>query len=127
MRVRRPEDHKPAVIGEYAVVAIKSFANEQPVILQPLLRTRGAEARDGGIELDLQRRCAHLDGKEKAWTKRWRRERDSNPRYRKRYNRFRVCRIRPLCHLSAGRTASDLDASREFYQAGRSILCRPLR
>ena len=37
----------------------------------------------------------------------WRRERDSNPRYRKRYNRFRVCRIRPLCHLSA---------AAEFYQ-----------
>src|SRR6185369_4168649 len=34
-------------------------------------------------------------------TENWRRERDSNPRYRKRYNRFRVCRIRPLCHLSA--------------------------
>src|SRR3954454_16374338 len=67
MRVRRPEDHKPALVGEYAVVAIKSFANEQPVILQALLRTRGAEAGDGGIELDLQRRCAHLDGKEKAW------------------------------------------------------------
>jgi hypothetical protein len=29
-----------------------------------------------------------------------RRERDSNPRYRKRYNGFRGRRIRPLCHLS---------------------------
>ncbi len=25
----------------------------------------------------------------------WRRGRDSNPRYRKRYNRFRVCRLKP--------------------------------
>src|SRR5438094_1902840 len=31
----------------------------------------------------------------------WRRERDSNPRYPDGYNRFRVCRNRPLCHLSA--------------------------
>jgi hypothetical protein len=31
-----------------------------------------------------------------------RRVRDSNPRYRKRYNRFRVCHDRPLCQLSKG-------------------------
>ena len=30
----------------------------------------------------------------------WRRDRDSNPRNRKRFNRFRVCRLRPLGHLS---------------------------
>jgi hypothetical protein len=30
----------------------------------------------------------------------WRRGRDLNPRYRKRYNRFRVCRLQPLGHLS---------------------------
>jgi hypothetical protein len=32
--------------------------------------------------------------------KNWRRDRDSNPRNRKRFNRFRVCRLRPLGHLS---------------------------
>ena len=30
----------------------------------------------------------------------WRRGRDSNPRYPFRYTRFRVVRVRPLCHLS---------------------------
>ncbi len=33
----------------------------------------------------------------------WRRDRDSNPRNRKRFNRFRVCRLRPLGHLSSVR------------------------
>ena len=34
--------------------------------------------------------------------KRWRRERDSNPRYPEGYNDFRDRRLRPLSHLSAG-------------------------
>ena len=34
------------------------------------------------------------------WTRYWRRERDSNPRYAWTYNRFRVYRLRPLGHLS---------------------------
>ena len=37
----------------------------------------------------------------------WRREWDSNPRYRYRYTTFRVWRVRPLCHLSTGRKRSD--------------------
>src|SRR6266850_8111594 len=49
----------------------------------------------------------------------WRRERDSNPRCPEGHNRFRVCPVRPLRHLSAVRT------NREFYQA-RAILSCPL-
>src|ERR1700704_2095696 len=48
----------------------------------------------------------------------WRRERDSNPRCPEGHNRFRVCPVRPLRHLSAVRT------NREFYQA-RAILSFP--
>ncbi len=33
--------------------------------------------------------------------RRWRRERDSNPRYPLRYTRFRGARLQPLGHLSA--------------------------
>ncbi len=49
------------------------------------------------------RRCAarSTGSRSHARQGKWRRERDSNPRYPNGYNRFRVCRIRPLCHLSA--------------------------
>ena len=36
----------------------------------------------------------------KVQIRKWRRGRDSNPRYRFRYTAFPVLHIRPLCHLS---------------------------
>ncbi len=41
----------------------------------------------------------------------WRREGDSNPRYRYRYNGFRDRRVQPLCHLSASRSRARRDAN----------------
>src|SRR5688500_2966129 len=79
MGVRRAHDHEPCLAWKEPVVAIKPFAEQQPVVLEPLLRARFAEARDGGIELDLQfRRCHRLVA---LVSGKWRRERDSNPRY----------------------------------------------
>src|SRR5574341_161334 len=48
---------------------------------------------------------------------RWRRQRDSNPWYTHTYNRFRVCRNRPLCHLSA---ADPAQGGRPAEAAGSS-------
>ena len=39
----------------------------------------------------------------KAHKRKWRRGRDSNPRYRFRYTAFPVLHIRPLCHLSGNK------------------------
>src|SRR5262249_12778026 len=54
----------------------------------------------------------------RRWTSKgsWRRGRDSNPRNSCEFNRFRVCRNRPLCHLSAaGRILSG--GSGDFLRA----------
>ena len=44
---------------KHAVVAEQALADEQPVVLEALLRARGAEARRRGIELDLQGGSVH--------------------------------------------------------------------
>src|SRR4051812_39545697 len=54
MGVRRAHHSEPREPGELPVVAIASLAYEKAIVLQPLLRARGAEARGGGVELDLQ-------------------------------------------------------------------------
>ena len=46
-----------------------------------------------------------------TWAKRWRRERDSNPRYGFPYTRFPSVRLQPLGHLS--RIAADVAVARE--------------
>ena len=64
-----------------------------------------------------------------VWTQRWRRKRDSNPRWACTHAAFRVRCIQPLCHLSAGRvgrcrrgrTHSDCRGVRQ-EQTGRSFL-----
>jgi hypothetical protein len=60
----------------------------------------------------------------------WRREGDSNPRSRKRDNRFRGDRIRPLCHLSQGKQKNSHKGDLEtiltvfcFYDYTEMILC----
>src|SRR5947199_3228800 len=93
VRVRRTHEHEPALARELQVVAIAPLAGEKALAFEPLLRARRAEARRRRIELDLQRLSAHL---------RQLAEREGfEPPVPDGYNRFRVCRIRPLCHLSA--------------------------
>ena len=48
----------------------------------------------------------------------WRRGRDSNPRYSCPYFAFRVRRIRPLCHLSADRSANFDGRAGLYHGAG---------
>ena len=52
--MRRPEDNKECLIGEYPIVAIKPFAYEESVVLEALLGARSTEVRRGRIELDLK-------------------------------------------------------------------------
>ena len=118
VRMRRADDDQPGEVRELEIGAIAPLADEEPVVLQALLRARGAEARRGWIELDLQLRSfgrVHL-GKEKVA------EREGfEPPVPDGYNRFRVCRIRPLCHLSAVERATD------SIRVGRSSPVRPGR
>ena len=46
----------------------------------------------------------------------WRRRRDSNPRYRFQYNWFRVSHIRPLCHFSLSSLKMLLNAIASFCE-----------
>ena len=55
--------HQPRLAGKLAVVAEQAFAEQQAVVLEALLRARGAEARRRRIELDLQGGCAHSFGR----------------------------------------------------------------
>jgi hypothetical protein len=53
-RVRRSHHDEPCLVRQGAVVAIETPARQQAVVLDAFLRARRAEARGGGIELDLQ-------------------------------------------------------------------------
>ena len=54
MRMRRAHQHQPALVRQLQVVAVATLAGEEALILQPLLRARGAEACRRRIELHLQ-------------------------------------------------------------------------
>src|SRR5688500_15049269 len=54
MGMRRAHEHQPRLAGKGPVVAEEPLAEQQAVVLEPLLRARLAEARDGWVELDLQ-------------------------------------------------------------------------
>ncbi len=51
VRVRRAQQRHPGLPGQVPVVAVKALATQQALVLEALLRARGAEARRGGIEL----------------------------------------------------------------------------
>jgi hypothetical protein len=63
--VRRAHEHEPRLAGKLAVVAVETAADEQPLVLEPLLRARRAEARGRRIELDLQGRRGQRENPEK--------------------------------------------------------------
>jgi len=52
--MRRAHHHQPRETRKFQVIAIAALADQEPIVLDALLRTRGAEARRRRIELDLQ-------------------------------------------------------------------------
>jgi hypothetical protein len=52
--VRRANQHHPCLAREDPVVAEEAFSEEEPVVLEALLRARGAEPGRRRVELDLQ-------------------------------------------------------------------------
>src|SRR5438093_8124706 len=59
MRMRRAHQNEPALPRKLEVVAIAPLAGEKPLVFEPLLRARRAEARRRRIELHLQWLGAH--------------------------------------------------------------------
>src|SRR4029079_18136945 len=62
VRVRRAQNDHPGLVRENAIVAVEALAGEQAVVLQALLRARGAEP--GGRGIELRGGCVH--GRKKA-------------------------------------------------------------
>jgi len=52
--MRRAHHHQPRETRKFQVIAIAALADQEPIVLDALLGTRGAEARRRRIELDLQ-------------------------------------------------------------------------